>query len=170
VGFVMLCTPAPPGGVTVTVKSTNPAAVVQPRITIPAGQTSGYFYIRTTAVTEVQTGYVIAKVGSSTQQALLKVRPARVINVSLYPNPVVGPDFTTGSVSLECPAPAGGTIVYLSSSNPTVAAPVMSSITIPAGTSYKNFKVRTRDVPSARTAIIKATANGTSMSTVLTVQ
>jgi hypothetical protein len=92
-----------------------------------------------------------------------------VLSLQLTPNPVTGPANVTGVVKLECRAPAGGITAQLSSSNPTVANPTVSSITVPGGASSKSFTVSTANVSSARSAIIKATANGISKSVVLTI-
>lgn len=168
-GTVTLGSPAPAGGVVVTLSDNLAAAMPPASVTVPAGATTKTFSISTVAVSATQTGSVTAQLGAVTKSAPLRVRPIGVQTLALNPNPVVGPNSVTGTVTLECPAPAGGINVALSSSNPTVAAPTVSSLNFPAGTRSKTFTIRTIDVPASRTAIIKATANGISKSVTLTI-
>ncbi|HEX8652250.1 MAG TPA: PQQ-dependent sugar dehydrogenase [Pyrinomonadaceae bacterium] len=168
-GTVTLNTPAPAGGVVVTLSDNLAATRLPASVTVPAGAATRTFTITTIPVTSAQTGSVTAKLGATTRSAALKVRPIGVQSLALSPNPVVGPNPVTGTVTLECPAPASGINVTLSSSNPAVAAPATSSISIPAGATSKTFTIRTVDVPTSRTAIIKATANGITKSVTLTI-
>jgi glucose/arabinose dehydrogenase len=168
-GTVTLGAPAPDGGAIVTLSDNLAAAKTPASVTIPAGATSKTFTITTTPVTSTQNGSVTAQLGAVTKSVALRVRPIGVQTLTLNPNPVVGPNPVTGTVTLECPAPAGGITVSLSSSNPTVAAPTASSLTIPARVRSKTFTIRTINVPASRTAIIKATANGISKSVTLTI-
>jgi glucose/arabinose dehydrogenase len=168
-GTVTLNTPAPAGGVVVTLSDNLAATRLPASVTVAAGATTKTFTITTIPVTSAQTGSVTAKLGATTRSAALKVRPIGVQSLALSPNPVVGPNTVTGTVTLECPAPASGINVSLSSSNPAVAAPTTSSISIPARATSKTFTIRTVDVPSSRTAIIKATANGITKSVTLTI-
>ena len=168
-GTVTLSAAAPAGGLVVTLSDNLAATRVPASVTVPEGLTSKTFTITTVPVTATQTGSVTAQLGASTKSASLRVRPIGVQSLGLSPNPVVGPNSVTGTVTLECPAPTGGINVALSSSNPAVAAPTASSISIPARATSKTFSIRTTDVPSTRTAIIKSTANGISKSMTLTV-
>lgn len=168
-GKITLSAPAPSGGLVVVLSDTLPAASLPPSVTVAAGTTSKTFTISTVPVTTDQTGTVTAKVGAETKSAPFKVRRVGVFSVGLAPNPVVGPNNVTGTVTLECAAPSGGVTVTLSSSNSAVAAPTVSSILIPAGTSSKTFTIRTADVLSTSTATIKATANGITKTKALTV-
>lgn len=166
---VTLSAPAPEGGVVVTLSDNLAATRMPASVRIPAGTISKTFIIRTVPVTATQTGSVTAQLGATTRSATLRVRPSGVGALGLNPNPVVGPNSVTGTVTLECPAPAGGMTVKLSSSNPAAASPTVSSINMPAGTRSQTFTVRTLDVPSSRTAIIRANANGIIKSVTLTI-
>lgn len=78
---------------------------------------------------------------------------------------VVGGRSVSATVRVSAP---GGTVVKLTSSRAAVAS-VPASVTVPAGASQASFTVRTSRV-SARTAVtITATANGKSVSSMLTV-
>jgi hypothetical protein len=86
------------------------------------------------------------------------------------PNPVKGGTSATGTVILECAAPAGGLVVTLASANPTVANPTVANITIPAGSNRGTFTVSTKAVTATQQVSIKATGGGgTTVSTTLVV-
>ena len=168
-GTVTLSAPAPADGVVVTLSDNIAATRVPVSVTVPAGATSKTFSITTVPVTASQAGSVTATLGAVTKSAALTVRPIGVLSVVLSPNPVVGPNTVTGTVTLECAAPANGIAVALASSNTAVAAPTASRITIPAGSASGKFTVRTTDVSASGSAIIKATANSITKSRTLTV-
>ena len=68
---------------------------------------------------------------------------------------VQGGASAAGTLSLASPAPAGGAIVPLSSSDPTIAA-VPSSVTVAAGATSATFAVTTATVVAATTVTISA--------------
>ena len=169
-GKVTLSGKAPGGGLVVTLADDVPAAAVPASVAVPAGASSATFPIPTTTVTASQSGTVTASLGGAARSASLTVRPIGLQSLALSPNPVVGPGSATGTVTLECDAPAGGLAVTLSSTATAVAWPDVPSLTIPAGGRTASFPVSTADVSAVKTATIRATANGTSKSVTLTVQ
>jgi acetyl esterase/lipase len=169
-GKVTLTGKAPTGGFVITLANSNPAAAVPASVAVPAGASSATFPIPTTTVAATQSGAVSASFGGGTKSATLTVRPVGLLSLALSPNPVVGPGSVTGTVTLECAAPPGGITVTLSSTATAVARPDAPSLTIPAGSSTGTFPVSTADVSAVSTATIKATANGTNKSVLLTVQ
>ena len=168
-GTVVLTAPAPAGGLLVTLSDNIAATRVPVSVTVPAGVTSKTFTITTIPVAANQAGSVTATLGAVTKSAALTVRRIGVLSVALTPNPVVGPNPVTGTVVLECVAPAGGIVVALASTNPAVAAPTTSSLSILAGARSKTFSVRTANVTVSSSAIIKGTANAITKTKTLTV-
>jgi hypothetical protein len=75
---------------------------------------------------------------------------------------------TTGKVTLAEPAPAGGTVVTLSSSNPKVTVP--ASVTLKEGLVAKAFPITTDVVATLEAATISASVPGTTLSAVLTLR
>src|SRR5205085_11078694 len=73
-----------------------------------------------------------------------------------------------GTVTLNGPAPSGGQIVTLTSSN-TAAATVPASITVAAGAMSATFTVSTTAVKNATTSTITATCNSGSAFATLTI-
>ena len=160
-GRVTLSAPAPAAGAKVTLTDTLAAATVPVSVTVPAGATFKTFTITTTVVSALQSGTVSGSYNGITRSAALKVRPVGVASLTVTPNPVVGPNNATATVTLEKPAAPGNITVTLSSSHPSVAEPAVTSIVIPAGVQSKTFTVTTANVSVASSATLKATANGT---------
>jgi hypothetical protein len=78
-------------------------------------------------------------------------------------------DTETVTVQLTAPAPAGGAVVKLTSTNPT-AAPVPPSFTMPAGFAFGQFTFQAGQVTAATPVTLTGTLNATSASVGLTVQ
>lgn len=170
-GTVTLTNPAPDGGTVVTLDDTLAAVTVPDSITVPAGSSGASFPLTITPLSSApqQNGLIIANLNGRSLSASLVVRPNTVQSLTLSPNPVTGPDSVAGTVTLQCPARAGGMAVGLSSSNPTVAHPTVKSITIPADSRSLSFNVQTSAVSFATTATVYATANGRRQGNVLQV-
>ncbi|HZU22420.1 MAG TPA: discoidin domain-containing protein, partial [Terriglobales bacterium] len=75
---------------------------------------------------------------------------------------------TTATVALSAPAPAGGALITLGSSNTDVAT-VPPSIVVPQGAMSANFTISAAAAPSASQARITASYNGAAVSAVLNV-
>jgi hypothetical protein len=90
-------------------------------------------------------------------------------SLTLIPATVTGGTPSTGTVTLNGPAPSGGAIVSLSSNNAAVA-PVPASVTVPAGATTTTFSVSTGAVAASTTVIISASyGSETSQAASLTV-
>jgi hypothetical protein len=75
---------------------------------------------------------------------------------------------STGTVTLSAPAPAGGTVVLLASTNPVATLP--SSVTVPAGQTRASFQITAPAVTTVQTGTISATSGGQSRSVTLKVR
>lgn len=170
-GKVTLSGAAPIGGAVVLLSNGNPKASMPATVTVPAGASSVTFVATTTPVTATTSGTVSATYGGVTKSVVLKVRPIGVKLLKLSPNPVVGPNPSTGTVVLELPVPASiGTItVLLSSNNPAVAKPAVGSLTFTTGQDTKTFTVNTATVLFQQSAKITAKGPGSSKSVTLKV-
>jgi N-acetylneuraminic acid mutarotase len=87
---------------------------------------------------------------------------------TLNPTSVRGGLNSTGTVTLSAPAPEGGAVITLVSSNPNVAT-VPASIIIPASATSASFTVITSRVTRLTSVVISATYNNTSVSATLNV-
>jgi len=88
-------------------------------------------------------------------------------SISMNPNPIFAGDSSTGTVVLRNPAPTGGAIVTLTSSDGRVTVP--ASITIPEGDSSGTFTANSVFSSTPFTATITATYGGESKNTNLNV-
>ena len=87
--------------------------------------------------------------------------------ISVKPATVIGGNPSTGTVTLNPPAPPGGATVSLTSSNPALAS-VPPSIVVPGGTSYASFSIGTTAISFTTPVTISANYNSTQQSAVLT--
>lgn len=146
---------APSGGDTVNLASGTAAiATVPPSVTIVAGATSATIPVTTTglgitAITASQTGFASASTQvQSNAPPSLSIAANKTVDVA---GNIFGLTINSSSV-----AGAGGLVVALSSSSPTVAA-VPASVTIPVGASSIFLQVTGL---ATGTATITATSNG----------
>src|SRR5262249_23526095 len=79
--------------------------------------------------------------------------------VGLSPSTVLGGTTSTGTVYLNNAAPAGGTVIALSSSN-TALATVPASVTVAAGATSTTFTVSTSSVAVSSSVTISASQSG----------
>ncbi|HEY5176475.1 MAG TPA: PQQ-binding-like beta-propeller repeat protein [Terriglobales bacterium] len=159
-GTVTLSGPAPSGGAVVSLTSDNPSvARVPATVTVSAGQTTASFTATTTAVSTATRVTITASYGTGRVSATLTVNPPSLVSLTLVPTTVRGGTPSTGTVVLNGPAPAGGVVVRLSSSNP-ILVNVPSSVTVAAGSTSASFTARTRFTPT-RTVVTVSAWNGT---------
>jgi len=167
---VTLNGPAPPAGVVVNLLSSDPSVTLPASVTVAAGATSSaVFTINTTAVAATLTVTISASYSGVTKTAILTVNPVALLSVTLSPTSLVGGVAATANkVTLNGPAPAGGTVVNLSSSDPSVTLP--ASVTVAAGaTSSAVFTINTSAVAATLTVTISASYSGVTKTAILTV-
>ena len=159
---VTLSGPAPAGGITVSLSSSNPALVSVPAsVTVPEGAAaSSPFTITTMEVpSNTQIG-ITATLGNATATATVTVTPIGIALSMPSTGVYGGNSLTSITVTLTSPAPAGGLVFNLSTSNPAIAA-VPASVTVAAGaTASPAFTVTTTGVASTTTITLYATLNG----------
>ena len=132
--------------------SSHPAiAQVNNSVMVPAGAIAGGFNVFTTQVTTQTVVTISVTGGGVTKSATLTVTPdaapppppaATLSAFSVSPTSVVGGASATGTVTLASAAPAGGTVVSLSSNQPG-AASVPASVTVTAGATKATFAITT---------------------------
>ena len=155
--------------ITATVSSGNTAvAAVPATVTVPAGATSATFTVTTSSVTATTTVAIAATYAGIAASASLSVRVIAPSAVSLSPSTVVGGTPSTGTVTLNYPAPAGGFLVTLASSR-TSAATVPASLTVPAGVRSATFPITTFAVQTNTNTSISASSGGVKKSATLSV-
>lgn len=167
-GTAALTGPAPSTGATVTLSSANAAATVPSSVKIAAGASSAPFTVTTKAAAATATFAISGTYSGATRSAALTVLGAAPASVALNPSSVVGGSSSTGTVTLNGPAPTGGFTVALQSSN-TASATVPASVSIAANSTSKTFTVTTLPGSAVTPVTISATAGGATQSAILTV-
>ena len=171
-GVVSLTGPAPTTGAVVNLASVNSAANVPSSVTVAAGASSASFPITTASVSATTFGNISASYAGVTKTTNLTVQPAPLLALSsltLNPSSVSGGSSATGTVTLTVPAPVGGIVIALSSSNPT-KAPVPATIAVNAGATAVAFPITTATVSKNTTVTIRASYDGVTKSATLTIQ
>jgi subtilisin family serine protease/streptogramin lyase len=170
VGQVHLEAGAPSGGAAVGILSSSVRLIAPSVVTVPPGQTSQSFVVRTAPVSTPTSGALGATFDLEMRVTdAITILPPGVRSITLTPNPATAGTVVTGRVTLDCPG-LTPVRVNLSTSNLFVAAPVPSALDIPAGATEASFTVVTRGVPTATTVLITATRlPGTAASAPLTV-
>jgi uncharacterized protein (TIGR03437 family) len=172
-GSITLADPAPPGGVTIALYSSDLAAARVPAlVSIGAGQNFSSFNITTTQLSAQRNVTISAVYLGLTATDVLSVNPVplpTLSSLSVSPNLITGGQSTQGTVTLAAPAPAGGITVNLLSSSNIVAMPP-PFVNVPQGFTTAIFTINTFRVPVTETATITATSSGISRTAVITVQ
>lgn len=88
-----------------------------------------------------------------------------VFSLALNPPAMIGGAAGSGRVTLSAPAPAAGTTIVLSSSDPIATVP--RSVTVPAGALTSDFSVVSQQVSSDRRVAIGGSASGRSAAAAL---
>ena len=153
----------------VTLVSGNTSmATVPASVTVPAGALSATFTVTTLPGSWGRLP-ISAKLGVQTVSTdlIISQPPPDLAGLSVSPATVAGGTPATGTVSLTLLALSGGSVVSLSSSNPTLAT-VPSSVTVAAGQSGAVFTITTAVVTTSTPVTITATYNGVTKQAVLT--
>lgn len=161
---------APTGGLVVHLSSSSLNVQVPPTVTVAAGATTATFVLTTSVVNAKQSVIVTGTLGLTSQSSTISIVPASLSTLSLSPDSVVGGSSTgvTGTVSLNGKAGSAGDIVFLTSSNTSIAT-VPASVTVLPGSTVATFPVTTFAVNSNIVVTITATLGTTTKASNLTV-
>ncbi len=173
-GTVTLSNAAPTGGAIMALSSSNGAASVPASVTVAEGAISANFTITANPVSYATSVTITAAYNNSNASATLWVgagspTPLPTLSaIRLNPTTIKGGLTSTGTVTLSAPAPSGGAVISLASSNTNVAT-VLATITVPAGATSASFTVTTKRVSGRTSVVISAGYNNTNVSATLTV-
>lgn len=175
-GIVQLTTPAPRGGESITLASSNQkAAAVRPSVTIPAGHAQASFAIRPRQVSSPAALTLSATLGGHAATVPLTVDPASLNQVFIgsnqkedgrsSPNVFSGGASEVGTLLFNGNAPSG-TTVTLASNSP--AASVPASVT--AAGQLASFTITTQQVTTSTPVAITAAWRGKTVLVRMTLQ
>jgi hypothetical protein len=105
---------------------------------------------------------------SATGTFVVPSTPPKFGSLAVAYDPASNGEVQTVTVQLTAPAPAGGAVISLSSSNPS-AAPLPATFTMPAGFAWNQFRFTVGSVSSSTPVTLTASLNATSASISFTV-
>jgi hypothetical protein len=165
---VDLTVPAPAGGLIVKLTSSISSLVLPASITVPAGKASVTVPISTTVVASDVTAKVTASANGIAVVANLSIKTPRVVSVVATPSSVLGGKPISFVVTLTGVAPASGTTLTMSSSNPALVIP--GTMKVPAGKSTATFVGTTNQVSTLTPCRVRVTAGGDTHEVVIDVR
>ena len=166
-GTVTLGSPAPSGGLLVTLTGTTFAASKPDSVTVAAGSITASFPIASYPVDTVTNATISATFGGVTQTVTLTVNPPVLSTLTLNPTSVIGGTASQGTVTLNGPAPSDGFLVTLSENSSATGVP--ASVTVAGGSTSATFAISTTPVGSANVATISALSGAVTKTASLTV-
>ena len=149
---------------TVYLFSDGPVSVPQ-FVTVPAGQNSAAFAITSAAVsadTAAVIGASYRSDGSSRISANIMVTAPVLSRFTVSPASVAGGAASNGNITINVPAPAAGTTLSITTSNP--AATVPPTVTVPAGSVSAVFPITTTPVATDTNGSVSVTLGNTQSS------
>jgi hypothetical protein len=161
-GTLRLSGPAPDGGISLILSSSDPAvASVPASIVIPRGESSGHFRVTTTKVANSTPVDISATLGSTTKSVTLDVDPpaTALSSLTLSADSTEGGKTITGRITLLNPSSTSQTNIVLLSLQPDVAE-VPASIVVPAGSSTATFRIKLANVKVSTRVTVGAVYEG----------
>lgn len=174
-GLVTLGEPAPAGGASVELNSSDPSkARVPARVIVDGNALAATFVVSTMQSPEAASVRISATARENDCAGTLTVGPpgppSPLVSFAVNPPTITGGSTVEGILTLGAAAPAPqGKLVRISSDDPALVS-VPSTVTVPAGSSTQSFPVKTAWATSTRSVGMTATLEGVAWSATLTVR
>lgn len=165
--FVYPKSPAPAGGIPVTVASSNTAVMPAATGTVPAGATSLRINLTAKPVASATTAVLTVSAAGMSNTLQTKVLPPAPSHVALYPAATIHSKVTSKSLIYLTGPTAVATTVTVTSSNPAVLT--VSNASVPAGATWGSFSMTTGVVAASTAVPIWVTTGGVTYTVVATV-
>ena len=154
-GTVTLQAAAPTGGILVSLANNAPAALSCPAtVLVPAGQTRATFTVVGQTVATTTLAKVTGTPSFTEKSATISVLPYFLADFTVGSSTLLASTSTLGTVTVSSPAPAGGSVITLTSSSTRVTVP--ASVTIAEGTTSATFSIAAGTLPVTG-ALVRAT-------------
>jgi len=158
---VQLTAAVPAGGATISINSSNPGVLPVPAtVTMPGNTAWMQFQVQAGQVTAPTPVTLTATLNSKSASAQFTLQPSSLKSLTISPSTISGGAQPQGIVILNGQAPAGGTLVTLTSNSPSVSPP--SSVFVEPGGSSVSFPISTSAVTANTTATVTASDGGAS--------
>lgn len=157
---------APIGGTTVNLtKEGLPSLALPPTMIVPAGQFDAEIDVETAATATPEQGMIFAKTGSVEVSAQAGIVPPSLASVDIPVSVHLAETPLSANLTLDGPAPAGGSLVTLSYPNATILTGP-ASFRIPAGSRQGKVALTTKSIAVDALARINATLGNARTDTV----
>ena len=159
-GTVEMNQPAPPGGTVVTLSAGDTNIVTVPAsVTVPEGTMSASFTLSTSTVTATTNVIMAASANGVGRTESITILPTSIQSLTLTPGSIGAGNTSTGQVTMSNPAPTGGALISLKSSD-TAVATVPATVTVAEGATTATFAVNTAAVELSSNPAISASYAG----------
>jgi hypothetical protein len=165
---ITISAPAGNAGFDVSLAITSTVAhLSSTAVTIGSGLTSTQVVVTTNPTATAQVATLTASARNDTRTANLTIAPPSIRTLAVLPTSIGNGESATATITLDGPAPSGGTVVSLSKNNRFVT--MQSADTVDAGQTTTTFAVTGTSVSTQTSVALTATAGGRSQSASLTV-
>jgi len=167
-GTVTLLGVAPAGGATITLASNNAVVTVPASVVVAQGAVTQTFTV-TVASSDATSVSITATYSGASVATTLTIGRLTLKNITLAAPSVAAGSSVNGTVTLTGPAPPGGALVTIGTSDANASAP--ASVAIPEGSTSQTFAVATAGTlpGSGATTTITASYGGSTWSATLTI-
>lgn len=164
VGTVYLGARAPSGGIIVKLASSNTSVATMPAsVTVPAGTNSATFVVTGKLVASTSKTTVKASADGVSVSTVLQVNGSVPTSLVISPSTVASKSTFVGTVTLDAPAPSGGSVVALSDNGGSIVSTPLT-VTVPAGARSVSFKGSTGAVSWRTSVTVNASKDGVTVS------
>ena len=155
---VTLSQAAPAGGSMVALSGNGLALTVPAWVTVPANGTSATFTATAGTITTNQTATVTATLSGASQSATLSLTAAVAVSaLACNPGTITPPASSICTVTLNQPAPSGGSVLMLSDTSASLIIP--ATVTVPAGATATTFSATASSLTTSVTVTLTAALN-----------
>ena len=152
---------APPSGSKVTLSNNSSQLSVPASVSVAAGAVAASFSVTSGTISTGQNVNITATLNNSKQSAgLTLVSELLVAALTCNPLTIVAGSSSTCTVTLNEPAPSGGSIVTLSGNNSVLTMP--ATLRVPAGATSASFAAAAGTLLADLTVVLTTTLNGVS--------
>lgn len=159
---------APASGWPIQLTSSSPLVALPANPAIPRNGNVFTGVLRTSTVTTERQVTLTVTSGGQSRTATLTLQAVRLASFSVSSNTVNAGRTFTGTVRLSAPAPAGGALVAIASSNDACVAD--GAVTVPAGQTEATVTLTAKSGDVDRSTTLTASYNGASFSQNVTAQ
>jgi hypothetical protein len=168
--IITVSAPAPTGGLTVATGVASGSSITIPSsVAVPPGSNSASFTVSALTVNASATAVLAASLNASSQYFTLTLAPVTLTGFSCNPSTLPSHTLSTCTITFSDVAPGGGLSIAIKMMNPAALA-IPALVSVPAGSTGAKFYIKTFSVKKNHLVTLQASVNGSSFTTVVTVE